>query len=220
MTVKNPTEIPAAEVSGLGIAGLTALKSLELIGAKFDGTGTPSNILITAASGGVGHYAVQLARLANFHITATCGARNLELVKNLGADEVLDYKTPQGETLASPSGKKYDAVIHCGSSLPWSKFDPILSNNGKVIDVTPTVSSIFTYSLKKLSFSKKQLLPFLLIPKFKDLQVMVNLLQDGKIKTLVDSKFPLALAKEAWLKSMDGHATGKVIVEMINQNDK
>jgi NADPH:quinone reductase-like Zn-dependent oxidoreductase len=90
-----PSEVSAAEAAGLPIAGLTARDALTIIaGVKLDGTGKPKNVLVTAASGGVGVYAVQLAKLGNHHVTATCGARNIDLVKDLGADEVLDYKTP------------------------------------------------------------------------------------------------------------------------------
>ncbi|PHT38266.1 hypothetical protein CQW23_21839 [Capsicum baccatum] len=61
-------------------------------------------VLVIAASGGVGHYAVQLAKLGNAHVTGTCRARNVEFTKNLGADEVLDYKTSEGAKLKSPLG--------------------------------------------------------------------------------------------------------------------
>ena len=54
-------------------------------------------------------------------MTATCGARNIDLIKSLGADEILDYKTPEGDSLKSPSGCKYDAIIHCATGIPWSK---------------------------------------------------------------------------------------------------
>ena len=86
-------------------------------------------------------------------MTVTCGARNIELVKNLGADEVLDYKTPDGAALRSPSGIKYDAVIHCATGIPWSTFEPNLSPYGKVVDI--------------------------------------NLVKEGKLKTIIDSKYPL-----------------------------
>jgi NADPH:quinone reductase-like Zn-dependent oxidoreductase len=71
LTVKRPPKVFAAEGAGLPIAAGTALQALRTIGAKFDGTGTPLNVLIAAASGGVGHYAVQLVKLAGLHITAT-----------------------------------------------------------------------------------------------------------------------------------------------------
>lgn len=95
-TVLRPNEVSPADAAGLPIAGLTALQSLKSIGTKFDGMGKAANILITAASGGVGSYVVQLAKLGGHHVTATCGARNIDLVRSLGADEVLDYNTPQG----------------------------------------------------------------------------------------------------------------------------
>ncbi|KAF9602664.1 hypothetical protein IFM89_030552 [Coptis chinensis] len=214
LAVKRPPEVSAAEGAGLPVAGLTALQALtKSAGIKLDGSGKTANILITAASGGVGHYAVQLAKLGNTHVTATCGVRNIDLVKSLGADEILDYKTPDGVALKSPSGRKYDAVIHCATGIPWSTFEPNLSERGKVIDITPGPSSIMTCALKKLTFSKKQIVPLLLIPKGENLEYLVGLVKDGKLKTVVDSKHPLDKAEDAWSKSIDGHATGKIIVE-------
>ncbi|KAF6176805.1 hypothetical protein GIB67_010938 [Kingdonia uniflora] len=180
LTVKRPLEVSAADGAGLHVAGLTAHQALtKSAGIKLDGSGQPKNILVTAASGGVGHYAVQLAKLGNAHVTATCGSRNIDLVKSLGADEVLDYKTTEGAALKSPSGRKYDAVS----------------------------------TVQQLTFSKKHLVPLLLIPKGENIEYLVGLLKEGKLKTVVDSKHPLSKAEEAWAKSMDGHATGKIIVE-------
>ncbi|XP_061342396.1 chloroplast envelope quinone oxidoreductase homolog [Gastrolobium bilobum] len=214
VTALRPSEISASECVGLPVAGQTALQAItESIGIKLDGSGERKNILITAASGGVGLYAIQLAKLGNTHVTATCGARNIELVKSLGADEVLDYKTPDGIALKSPSGKKYDAVIHCAVGIPWSTFEPNLSKNGKVIDISPTFRSMVTVALKKLTFSKKQLVPVFLSPMSKSLQYLVDLVKEGKLKTVIDSKYPLNKAEDAWAKSIDGHATGKIIIE-------
>ncbi|TXG59363.1 hypothetical protein EZV62_013936 [Acer yangbiense] len=214
LTVARPTEVSAAEGAGLPVAALTAHQALaQSAEIKLDRTGNQANILITAASGGVGHYAVQLAKLGNTHVTATCGARNIEFVKSLGADEVLDYKTQDGAALNSPSGRKYDAVIHCASGIPWSTFEPNLSANGKVIDITPGPSAFLTFALKKLTFSKKQLVPLILIPKSEHLNYLVQLVKERKLKTVIDSKHPLNKAEDAWAKSIDGHATGKIVVE-------
>lgn len=161
----------------------------------------------------MGHYAVQLAKLGNTHVTGTCGARNIDFVKSLGADEVIDYKTPGGAALKSPSGKKYDAVIHCAREIPWSKFEPNLSVNGKVIDLTPDASAMATFALKKLTLSKKQLVPLLLIPERENLDFLVKLVKEGKLKTVFDSKYHLSNAEDAWARSIDGHATGKIVVE-------
>ncbi|ESW12675.1 hypothetical protein PHAVU_008G132900, partial [Phaseolus vulgaris] len=190
ITASRPSENSASESAGLPVAGLTALQAItKTIGIKLDGSGERKNILITAASGGVGHYAIQLAKLGNTHVTATCGARNIELVKSLGADE-------------SPS-----------VGFPRSTFEPNLTLNGKVVDITPTPASMLTFALKKLTFSRNQLVPLFLFPKGEDLQYLIDLVKEGKLKTVVDSKYPLTKAEDAWAKSIDGHATGKIIIE-------
>lgn len=214
LMVTRPPELSPPEAASLPTAAMTALQALKAAGTKFDATDKPSNILITAASGGVGHYALQLAKHAGHHVTATCGARNIELVKSLGADEVLDYKTPEGAKLWSPSGKKYDAVIHCTTNVSWSTFEPNLSTEGKVIDITPTLKTMVTSILKKVTFSKRKLVPLLLSPKSEDMKFLVDMAKEGKLKTIVDSTHPLTKAEEAWAKSMSGHATGKIVVEM------
>ncbi|MCI59954.1 quinone-oxidoreductase-like protein, partial [Trifolium medium] len=86
------------------------------------------------------------------------------------ADEVLDYKTPEGVALKSPSGKNYDAVVHCTTGIPWSTFDPNLSEKGVVVDLTPGPSSLLTFALKKLTFSKKRLVPFVVTVKREGLE--------------------------------------------------
>ncbi|KAJ0581184.1 putative NADPH:quinone reductase [Helianthus annuus] len=214
LTILRPPEVSAAEGAGLPVAGLTALQALTYHGGiTLDKTGHTTNVLITAASGRVGQYAVQLSKLGNVHVTATCGERNIDLVKSLGADEVIDYKTPQGAALKSPSDKKYDVVVHCATPIPWSTFEPNLGPNGKVIDITPNASAFWTAVVKKVTCSKKKLVPSLLIPKAENLEYLVGLVKEGKHKTVIDSKYPLSEGEEAWAKSIDGHATGKIIVE-------
>nr|AAX81879.1 quinone reductase [Triticum monococcum] len=213
LTVKRPAEVSAAEGAGLPIAAGTALQALRSIGAKFDGTGKPLNVLVTAASGGVGLYPVQLAKLTNLCYRHLRG-RNMDLVKSLGADEVMDYRTPEGASLQSPSGRKYDGVVHCTVGVSWSSFQPLLSDAGRVIDITPNFSAILTSALHRMTFSKKRLVPLLLSPNKADLEFLVGLLKEGKLKTVVDSKFLLSEADKAWQSSIDGHATGKIVVEM------
>ncbi|XWS31232.1 hypothetical protein CRYUN_Cryun23aG0059900 [Craigia yunnanensis] len=213
-TVPRPTEVSAAEGASLPIAGLAAHQALtQLAGLKLDGSGQQVNLLVTAASGGVGQFVVQLAKLGNIHVTATCGARNMDLVRSLGADEVLDYKTPDGAALKSPSGRKYDVVIHCATSIPWSTFVPNLTAKGKVVDTTPGVGTFMSVAMKKITCSKKQLIPLLTDPKKENLDYLVKLVKEGKLKPIIDSKHSLTKAEDAWAKSIDGHATGKIIVE-------
>lgn len=93
---------------------------------------------------------------------------------------MIDYKTAEGE--------KYDAVIHCSNEFPWSIFETNLSMNGKVVDLSPTLGSVMNFALKKLTFPKKQLVPLLLLPKGGDIQYLVDLVKQGKIRTVIDSK--------------------------------
>jgi chloroplastic oxoene reductase len=211
---KLPQGVSPTEASGLPVAATTALKALQFVTTNFSGTGKTFNVLITAASGGVGLYALQLAKLANFHVTATCGARNIDFVKSFGADEVLDYKTPEGASLRSPSGKKYDVVIHGSEGVAWSVFEPNLSENGKVIDLSPISYDTVVSSLEETTTPKKQLVPFMMKLSNEDLEFLVGLIKKGKLKTVIDSKYPFDMAPIAWARSIDGHATGKIIIRM------
>ncbi|XVF32124.1 hypothetical protein REPUB_Repub17cG0054900 [Reevesia pubescens] len=197
-----PPGVSAVEATALPFAGLAAHQALTLAaGLKLDGSGQQVNILITAASGGVGQFAVQLAKLGNTHVTATCGARNIDLVKSLGADEVLDYRTSDGGALKSPSGRKYDVVIHCTTGIPWSTFEPNLSANGKVVDTTPGFGTLASVALKKITCSKKQLIPVFTAPKKENLDYLVKLVKEGKLKPVIDSKHPLSKAEDAWART-------------------
>ncbi|KAL9171619.1 hypothetical protein ABFS82_04G221400 [Erythranthe guttata] len=216
LTVFRPPEVSAAEGASLPVAGLTAHMALtQFIGLDLTGKDPHhKNILVTAASGGVGQYAVQLAKLGGAHVTATCGARNLELVKSLGADEVLDYKTPEGAALKSPSGRKYDAVVHCAAGVAWSVFEGNLKEDGVVVDLTPGPAAMWTYAVKRITCSGKKLKPLMLIPKDDvGLKFLVELVKEGKLKTVIDSRHCLGDAEVAWSKGIAGHATGKIIVE-------
>ncbi|KAK4482973.1 hypothetical protein RD792_010147 [Penstemon davidsonii] len=146
--------------------------------------------------------------------TTTCGARNIVLVKNLGADEVLDYNTPEGESLKSPSGRKYDAVIHCAEARrAWSTFEPNLSGDGVVVDLSPGGSDFLRYGLQRVWFSKKKLVFLFVGVVNEELKYMVDLVKEGKIKCVIDFKCCLSEDGDAWRKMISGHATGKIVVE-------
>ncbi|XP_015691919.2 quinone-oxidoreductase QR1, chloroplastic-like [Oryza brachyantha] len=215
LTAVRPAGVSAADAAGLPIAGLTALRALLSIGTKFDGTGTGANVLVTAASGGVGTYAVQLAKLGGHHVTATCGARNMDLVRSLGADVVIDYKTPEGAALStsSPTGEKYDYIINTAVTVDWSAMKPALRSHGRAVDITPNPRNYVAAALTM--FARKKIAMMALVSLGKaELRFLMELVGEGRLATVVDSRHPLEKAAEAWEKSMGGHATGKIIVEM------
>ncbi|XP_074375081.1 quinone-oxidoreductase homolog, chloroplastic-like [Apium graveolens] len=139
----------------LGTPALTTYQCLITTGVKLVKIGPPMNFLVTAASSGVGHYDVHLAKLGNTHVTTTCGTRNAAFVRSLWADEILDYKTPEGKALISPSGRKYNDVVQCTTGFSWSTFNSVLSSKGRVVDITPNLSALATFAMKKLTCSKK-----------------------------------------------------------------
>ncbi|KAK9944709.1 hypothetical protein M0R45_010265 [Rubus argutus] len=140
---------------------------------------------VSAADGAGLPISALTAKLGNTHVTTSCGARNIELAKRLGADEVLDYKTPEGEAVKSPSGRKHDFVIPSASkAIPWSVFEPNWSSNGKVTDLTPGPSSLFTSVMKKLTFSKMTLVPLIINLKAENQDCLVTLVKEGKLKTV------------------------------------
>lgn len=215
-TVKRPPTITAVEAASLPVAAMTALQSaINMVGLKLDGSGPKLNILITAASGGVGLFWTQIAKMAGCFVTATCGARNVELVRSLGADEVVDYKSPDGAKYKSPSGKRYDVVVHLAPYQPLEAFKAQLTKEGKVIDMTPTLKTVLRNWYNKVTLSKQSFLPFVLDAKNTTfLQMATDLVEDGKLKVIVDSTFPLAKARDAWARSMEGHSTGKIVLVM------
>ncbi|GMH02476.1 hypothetical protein Nepgr_004315 [Nepenthes gracilis] len=185
--VGRPPEVSAAEAAGFPIAACTAYGSLTRVaGLMLSENGKTKTILVTAGSSGVGHYAVQLAELGNMHVTATCMACNLDFIKGLGVDKVLDYRVlsgapTYGAALRSPSGKKYDFMLHCTSGIPWSTF----CLESKVIDLTPSPRAMWFFAVKKVTPSKKQLVPYVETTEADNLEFLVKLVQEGKLKAVV-----------------------------------
>jgi NADPH:quinone reductase-like Zn-dependent oxidoreductase len=138
-------------------------------------------------------------------------------MKSLGADEVLDYKTPEGAQLQSPSGKKYDVVIQGAHYQPFSYFKAQLAPRAMVIDLTPSRKLILTTVLQRLTFSQQKFIPFVMSHTADYLNSLTNLIKDGKLKTIVDSIYPLSRAEDAWAHYIEGHSTGKVLVTMVGE---
>nr|GMD61146.1 putative quinone-oxidoreductase homolog, chloroplastic [Ipomoea batatas]GMD61148.1 putative quinone-oxidoreductase homolog, chloroplastic [Ipomoea batatas] len=175
LTAARPLEVSAADAAALPIAGLTAHEALTRVaGVKLDGSGPRKNILVTAASGGVGHYAVQLAKLGNTHVTATCGARK-ELRRRRGP-RLQDPRGGSSSQLIRPE-IRHSHPLRLGNSLVY---------------------------LRAQSQRQRQA---------ENLDYLVKLVKEGKLKTVIDSKHPLSKAEDSWTRSIEGHATGKIIVE-------
>jgi chloroplastic oxoene reductase len=197
--VKRPVEVSATEGAGLPIAAGTALQALRAICAKFDGTGNkPSSNVLVRRRRPLRRAACEAGRPPRHrHLRrAQHGAG-----EELGADEVLDYRTPEGARLESPSGRRYDGVVQCADGISWSTLEPVLSDRGKVMDLSISFSAVITAAMHKVTFARKSLVPLALSPNKADLEFLVGLLKDdGNMKTLIDSRLAMwsELVRRAW----------------------
>jgi NADPH:quinone reductase-like Zn-dependent oxidoreductase len=149
-------------------------------------------------------------------VTVTCSPQNFELLKSLGADEVLDYNAvPEGVAApGSPSGKKYDVIINCGPHRPFPQYKPQLAHSGFVIDLNPSTKGFMTSAIHTFSLSKQKYFPFMHIPNCADMYLLFHLLHMKRIKLVIDSTYPLAKAQEAWARCIEGHAVGKIVISV------
>eukprot|EP00850_Spirogloea_muscicola_P002906 SM000011S19084 [mRNA] locus=s11:835068:836825:+ [translate_table: standard] len=231
VAVKLPEAVPATDACCFPVAALTAVQSLQDKGGIADfGGGYKGNVLVEAASGGVGHYAVQVRPLPQIGYPSAPGKaggrprdvhsgcselRLLTYVKGLGADEVIDYKSEEGRALKSPSGKLYDIVVDStGHGEPWSKVRRVLAPGGRHVVLVPSGWVFLNLVGQTLAFAGKRQLPCIVSVNKKDLGLVVELAAAGKLRTTIDASLPFDKAPEAWAKSIDGHVTGKVIVTM------
>jgi NADPH:quinone reductase-like Zn-dependent oxidoreductase len=206
VTARMPAGMDFAQAAGLPLAGMTALQGLrDECGLSM--TGSRARVLIVGASGGVGHLAVQLARAAGATVAGVCSGRNAELVASLGAHEVLDYTRPDPYRGQPP----FDVILDCigGSPSAWT---PLLGPGGRFGSVVPGPSVFLRGWLNAVSSRKVR--PVLLQPNAVDLQVLDALAAQGKLRVVVDSRFPLEALGAAWARSIEGRAVGKVVVDV------
>jgi NADPH:quinone reductase-like Zn-dependent oxidoreductase len=200
-----PDAVGFAAGAGLPLAGMTALQGLR------DVCGQPMSVaqgrvLVVGASGGVGHFAVQLARLAGAHVTGVCSGKNADLVRRLGAHEVVDYTQPRPWDGVAP----FDVVLDC-VGVPVGEYLARLLPGGRFGSCLPSPAVFAHATLNGLR--KKKVLPVLLKGNAADLGVLDALAEKGKLEVVVDSRFPAEQLGAAWERSRTGRAAGKIIVE-------
>jgi NADPH:quinone reductase-like Zn-dependent oxidoreductase len=201
-----PEGMGFAEAAGLPLAGMTALQGLRdktllpLEGAK-------EKVLIIGASGGVGHLAVQIAKSTGAFVVGVCSAKNEALVRSLGADGVIDYQKPD----AFSGHKDFDIIYDCvsGDPSPWL---PMLTSKGRYASCMPGVSTFLRSFLNP--FMGRSVRPVMLKSNATDLQILDRLVDQKKLKVVIDSRLPLEKLKEAWERSLSGRAIGKIIIEV------
>lgn len=172
-------------------------------------------VLITAASGGVGQWAVQLASLLGAEVIGTCGPDNVALVKSLGASEVLNYREIKLQQWAELPDKKVDVVIDCIGQKSLEDAWWTVKDGGFVLSIVHDPEQVRPVSAKVQGVKS---LFFIVEPKRVHLEEITKFIEEGKCKPVVDSIWPLEQFEEAFKRLDSGHARGKIIFDLsLNQ---
>lgn len=209
--VRRPVGLSMAEAAALPTSGLTALQAWRDVARVQPG----QRVLVVGASGGVGHLAVQIATAMGAHVAAVSSAANLDLVRALGADVVLDYRT----TDVTQGDAAFDAILDNVEARPSAAMRRVLAPDGTLIPnaggsggpwLGPIPRLVGT-SLRGLT-AKPWLRPFLSLEKHADLLELARLVADGRLRPVVGRMYALEEAAAALAQVATGHARGKVVV--------
>lgn len=208
-----PAGLSFEQAAAINIAGITALQAVRDKAKVQAG----QKVLINGASGGVGTYAVQIAKSYGADVTGVCSGRNIELVQSLGADHVIDY-TKEDFT---KSDQRYDVVIDNVANHSLSEVRRVLTENGTYVMIggggasEQGVLGVMGKALNAGLYSRfvKQKMGFMMAqPTTADLTLLAGMVESGKLKTVIDRTYKLDQIKEAIAYVEEGHARGKVIV--------
>jgi NADPH:quinone reductase-like Zn-dependent oxidoreductase len=208
-----PANVTFEEAAAVGTAAITALQGLRDYGQVKPG----QHVLINGASGGVGTFAVQIAKAFGAELTAVCSTRNVEMVHSLGADHVVDY-THEDFTR---SGQHYDLFFDIAGGRSWSECKRVLKPEATFVivgapkgnRVLGPLGHVIKIRLGALRASQKVLF---FIAKFnrEDMVVLKELLESGKVRPVIDRTYPFSETAEALRYLGTGHARAKVVITM------
>jgi len=203
-----PEQVSFEEASMLSMAAMTALQALRNIAGVQKG----QKVLIVGSSGGVGTFAIQLAKYFGAEVTGVCSSKNVQQSLSLGADYVIDY-TKEKFTLKD---KKYDIILAINGNYPLTAYKRTLASNGTYVMVGGSLSQIFKSLVfgRILSFGSKKMKTLTAKVNQTDLEFLANLLEKGIIKPVIDRRYPLEKTAEAMDYLKQGHAPGKVVVNV------
>ncbi len=212
LLVPKPAGLTFEQAAAVGIAGVTALQALRDKGRLAAG----QSVLINGAAGGVGTFAVQIAKAFGAEVTAVCSTRNVELVRSIGADHVVDY-TQEDFTR---NGQRYDLIVDNASNHSLSSLRRALTSNGTLVTVGSSrkVGNWFDAlgrPLKALVLSRfvgQRMTSFMAKLTKDDLLVLKELMEAGKVTPVIDRTYPLSDVPAAIRYSEEGHARGKIVV--------
>jgi len=205
-----PANLSAVSAAAVPTSAMTALQALRDVANVRPG----QTVLITGAAGGVGSFAVQIAKALGAEVTGVCSTRNLDLVRRLGADHVIDYTT----TDFTVTGERYDVILDNVEAQPLVALRRALAPTGTLIPnsghggrwLGPLVRILTARVLS--GFTRQRLKPFTSLARRHDLLDLADLLATGRITPVIDRTYPLDEAADALRHVAAGHTRGKVVV--------
>jgi NADPH:quinone reductase-like Zn-dependent oxidoreductase len=211
--VLKPANVNFEEAAAVPIAALTALQGLRDKGQIQAG----QKVLINGASGGVGTYAVQIAKSFGAEVTGVCSTRNVEIARSLGADRVVDY-TREDFTRRD---ERYDLLLDVAGSRSWSECKRVLEPHATLVvvgapkgnRVVGPLGHIVKKRLASMPGSRKAVF---FVAKFNkaDMDVLRELLEAGKMRSVIDRRYELSAIADAFRYLGEGHAQGKIVITM------
>jgi NADPH:quinone reductase-like Zn-dependent oxidoreductase len=213
LLVLKPASITFEGAAAVPQAGVSALQALRDEGQIQPG----QKVLINGASGGVGTFAVQIAKSYETEVTGVCSTRKVDMVRSIGADQVIDYTRED----FTKSGQRYDLILATGGYHPISDYKRALRPKGIYVMIGGSTAQkmqafllgpwiSMTGSKKMRSLAGK--------PNQNDLVFMNELLEAGKVVPVIDRRFPLSEVPEAFRYFGEGHARGKVVITVEHNN--
>jgi NADPH:quinone reductase-like Zn-dependent oxidoreductase len=209
-----PANLSFEAAAAVPVAAITALQGLRNKGQIQPG----QKVLIHGASGGVGTFAVQIAKSFGAEVTAVCSTRNLDMERSIGADQVIDYTQEN----FSRNGRRYDLIIAVNGNHPIRDYMRALSPSGIYVALGGSLAQFFQGVLLGPLVSRlgrKKVRSFIAKINQKDLVFIKELLEAGKVEPVIDRCYPLRETAEAIRYLAEGHAPGKVVIT-VDQSHK
>ncbi|KAF0805889.1 alcohol dehydrogenase [Alcanivorax xiamenensis] len=203
---KKPVSLSFREAAAMPLAALTALQGMRKGGIK-----AGSKVLIIGASGGVGTFAVQIAKALGAQVAGVCSGKNTELVRNLGADEVIDY------TLGDyrHGNGAFDLVFDVAANESPRGCADLTAPGGWFISTGGHARSMLGTPIHRML--GRNAANIMVAPRRRDLETLSALVDDGKLRPVIDSEFDLADIEQAYQRSRTGRCRGKVVVGVAEE---
>jgi NADPH:quinone reductase-like Zn-dependent oxidoreductase len=209
--VARPKNLTFEQAAAIAVSGSTALQAVRDHGHVKPG----QEVLVIGASGGVGTFAVQIAKAFGARVTAVCSASKVEMVRAIGADRVIDYTR---ENFADAE-QRYDVILDIGGNSPLALLRSVLTREGTLVIVGGEGGGRWFGGIDRQlramtlsTFVGQKLGTFIATQKYEDLIFLKELIESGKVTPVIDRTYPLAEVPAAVRYLEQGHARGKVVI--------